>query len=223
MSEALLRLEGVAKEFRAAGQTLHVLKGVSLSVAPAETVAVTGPSGSGKSTLLAVMAGLERPSHGRVLHRGRPLPSDEDRLAEWRRTNLGFIFQNFRLVPGLTALENAALPLEIAGLGAGEAAERAAELLKSLGLSKRAGHYPHELSGGEQQRVAIARAYAHEPPLILADEPTGSLDRETALRVLDALLEANSRHKAALVVVTHDPGVAGRMSRRVALESGSLA
>ena len=186
MSAALLSLEGVSKELPRGGTDFAHSKGGQPGGGRGKTLAITGPSGSGKSTLLAVMAGLERPTRGRVLHEGRALPADEDRLAEWRRSNLGFIFQNFRLVPGLTALENVALPLEISGRTASEAAGRAASLLDSLGLGRRGGHYPHELSGGEQQRVAIARAYAHEPPLILADEPTGSLDRETAQKVLES-------------------------------------
>lgn len=219
---ALLRLEAVSKTFEAAGQTLRVLSDVSLEIAARETVAITGPSGSGKSTLLGVMAGLERPTSGGLFFAGEALHGwDEDRLASWRRANVGFIFQNFRLVPSLTAAENVALPLEISGTPAAEAAVKAQELLTALGLGGRAGHFPHELSGGEQQRVAIARAYVHGPRLILADEPTGSLDRGTAGRVLDALLEANARGGAALVVVTHDQAVASRLSRSISLERGA--
>ncbi len=214
----LLSVSGVSKDFESAGRPLRVLSAVSLEVRPAETLAITGPSGSGKSTLLGLMAGLERPTSGSVAFEGRPLAGwDEDALAAWRRVNVGFIFQNFRLVPSLTALENAALPLEMNGAAPSLAADKARGLLAELGLDARAGHFPHQLSGGEQQRVAIARAYAHTPRLILADEPTGSLDRETAARVLDALLAANARRGAALVVVTHDPHVAGRLSRAVAL------
>ena len=221
---ALLELTDVGKEFVTAGETLHILRGVSLVVEPGQTVAVTGPSGSGKSTLLALMAGLDRPTSGRVVYDGAPLSDwSEDQLAEWRRRSVGFIFQNYRLVPSLTALENAALPLELLGLGAAEAAERASVLLKGLDLSGREGHFPHQLSGGEQQRVALARAYVHEPRLIFADEPTGSVDREHAGRILDGLLELNERKGTALVLVTHDPAVASRMSRTLALTRGTLA
>lgn len=218
MTAPVLAVENLVKEFTSAGQRLRVLDGVSLSVAPGETVAVTGPSGSGKSTLLGLMAGLERPTSGRVLFEGEDVGAwDEERLAAWRRESIGFVFQNFRLVPSLTAMENAALPLELGGAPAAEAAERAGAILGELGLGGRLGHYPHQLSGGEQQRAAIARAYAHAPRLIFADEPTGSLDRETSRRVFDALLEANAKRGAALVVVTHDPAVAGRLARSVSL------
>ncbi|MBI4345304.1 MAG: ABC transporter ATP-binding protein [Elusimicrobia bacterium] len=214
MSAPLLSVEGISKTYESAGQTLRVLEGVSLSVAEGEALAITGPSGSGKSTLLAVMAGLERPSAGRVLYLGREIHAwNEDERSAWRRDHVGFIFQGFRLVPSLTALENVALPLEIGGAPARDALGRAEALLAELGLSDRARHLPDQLSGGEQQRVAIARAYAHGPKLILADEPTGSLDRDNAARVLEALLEANARHRAALVVVTHDPALAKRLGR----------
>jgi putative ABC transport system ATP-binding protein len=219
---SLLEARGLSKEFRSAGRALHVLKEVDVVVEEGETLAITGPSGSGKSTLLALLAGLERPTRGRVLWRGKPLASDEDALALWRRENVGFIFQNFRLVPALTAQENVALALELAGRTAAKAAAKAAELLDALGLGKRLDHFPHQLSGGEQQRAAIARAYAHEPALILADEPTGSLDRETAGAVLDALLSFNAGRRAALVVVTHDPHVSAKMGRTVSLDGGRL-
>ena len=224
MTSTLLAAEGVSKAFELESGTLRVLAEVSVSVAEGETVAVTGPSGSGKSTLLGILAGLERPSSGRVLWRGEEVHAwDEERRSAWRRGEVGFIFQNFRLVPSLTALENAALPLELVGRSAGDAAQAARGLLAELGLGGREDHYPHQLSGGEQQRVAIARAYAHGPKVILADEPTGSLDRETAETVFEALLTANARRGAALVVVTHDPAVAGRLSRAVALDRGRRA
>jgi len=222
VSAPLLELKGVCKEFVTAAETLHVLRGVDLKVRPGETLAVTGPSGSGKSTLLAIIAGLERPDSGEASFRGASLGAmSEDQLALWRRRSVGFLFQNFRLLPSLTALENAALPLEILGLRADEAAGRAARLLGELGLAERAGHFPHQLSGGEQQRVAMARAYAHEPELILADEPTGALDRESAATTLEALLRVHASRGGALVVVTHDPAVAARMSRVLRLERGA--
>jgi putative ABC transport system ATP-binding protein len=224
MSEALLELSGVSKEFASGAETLRVLTGVDLIVRPGETLAVTGPSGSGKSTLLAILAGLERPTSGGVKRDGEDAAGwDEERLALWRRRRAGFVFQSFRLMPTLTAVENASFPLELLGETPAKAEARAGELLGTLGLDGRLTHRPSQLSGGEQQRVAIARAYAHRPALILADEPTGSLDRATAARVLDALLDVNARSGSALVVVTHDALVAERMGRRVRLENGRLA
>jgi putative ABC transport system ATP-binding protein len=221
---AVLELSGVGKDFVSGGERLRVLESVDLTVRAGETLAVTGPSGSGKSTLLGIMAGLERPSAGTVRRDGEDATAwDEERLARWRRGRLGFVFQSFRLVPTLTALENAAMPLELLGASPAEAEARAAELLKSLGLGERLGHRPAALSGGEQQRAALARAYAHKPALILADEPTGSLDRATAERVLAALLELNAASGTALVVVTHDPAVAGALGRSVRLERGRVA
>lgn len=223
MSGALLELKGVSKEFPSGRETLRVLSGVDILIRPGETLAITGPSGSGKSTLLAILAGLERPTSGAVARDGEDAGGwDEERLARWRRRRVGFVFQSFRLMPTLTAVENASFPLELLGVSPGEGEKRAGELLRELGLGERLGHRPAELSGGEQQRVAIARAYAHRPALILADEPTGSLDRATAGKVLDALLEANERSGAALVVVTHDPMAAERLGRRVRLENGRL-
>jgi putative ABC transport system ATP-binding protein len=220
---ALLKLAGVSKEFPSGAETLRVLLGVDLTVTAGETLAIMGPSGSGKSTLLGILAGLERPTTGIVKRDEEDATAwDEERLALWRRRRVGFVFQSFRLMPTLTALENASFPLELLGEGPVEAEARAKGLLEDLGLGNRLGHRPGQLSGGEQQRVAIARAYAHGPALILADEPTGSLDRATAGRVLDELLAANSRSGAALVIVTHDPMVAERMGRRVRLENGRI-
>lgn len=220
----LLELIGVTKDFDTQVETLRVLKGVSLKIAEGETLAVTGPSGSGKSTLLGLMAGLDRPTTGQILYRGGPLQDlDEDKLAAWRRHNVGFIFQGFRLVSNLSALENVMLPLELLGLNADAAASQAAKLLSEIGLAARLNHFPRQLSGGEQQRVAIARAYAHGPGIIFADEPTGSLDRETAHKVFDALLKFNAEKGAALVLVTHDASAAARMGRVLALDRGALA
>lgn len=220
----ILDLKGVNKEFVSGGERLRVLESVDLIVRPGDAFAVTGPSGSGKSTLLAIMAGLERPSSGIVRRDGEDAASwDEDRLSRWRRSRLGFVFQSFRLVSTLTALENAAMPLELLGSAPAEAEARAAELLRALGLGERLHHRPNALSGGEQQRAALARAYAHKPALILADEPTGSLDRATAERVLAALLELNAASGTALVVVTHDPAVSGALGRSVRLERGRIA
>ena len=223
-AEILLELAGMSKEFPSGDETLRVLAGVDLTVRAGETLAITGPSGSGKSTLLAVLAGLERASSGVVRRDGEDAGGwDEERLARWRRRRAGFVFQSFRLMPTLTAVENASFPLELLGEPPAAAAAAAAELLIALGLDGRLEHRPSQLSGGEQQRVAIARAYVHRPALILADEPTGSLDRATAARVLDALLAVNARSGAALVVVTHDPMVAERLDRRVRLDAGRLS
>jgi len=219
MKKTLLALESVRKDFPTAEGPLTILDGIDLQVSSGETIALTGPSGSGKSTLLGLMAGLERPTSGKVDVAGEDASSwDEDRWSAWRRDDVGFIFQNFRLVPALSAQENASLPLELQG----KDPSTVVSSLEGLGLGGRLGHTPSQLSGGEQQRVAIARAYAHTPGLILADEPTGSLDRETAKGVLDSLLEINSQTGAALVVVTHDEEVASRMSRRLRLKSGRL-
>ncbi|MBI2385922.1 MAG: ABC transporter ATP-binding protein [Elusimicrobia bacterium] len=223
MSAPILELSGIAKDFVSGDESLRVLDGVELAIRPGETLAVTGPSGSGKSTLLGIMAGLERPTFGAVRRDGEDASSwDEDRLAGWRRSRLGFVFQSFRLVPTLTALENASMPLELLGAAPAEAEARAASLLQALGLDARLRHRPSALSGGEQQRVALARAYAHGPALILADEPTGSLDRATAEKVLAALLDLNARSKTALAVVTHDPTVAAALGRSVRLERGRI-
>jgi putative ABC transport system ATP-binding protein len=222
-SPALIELAAVTKHFQTPAETLHVLNGVSLKLHPGETLAVTGPSGSGKSTLLGLMAGLERPTAGKVLYRGADLSElDEEALARWRRGSVGFIFQSFRLIESLTALENVALPLEILGRGALEAAVRAEELLAEIGMAARKGHFPRQLSGGEQQRVAIARAYVHGPEVVFADEPTGNLDRETAAKVLDLLLKFQQGQKAALVLVTHDQASAGRMKTALALADGRV-
>ncbi|MCM2305265.1 MAG: ABC transporter ATP-binding protein [Elusimicrobia bacterium] len=223
MSAPILELAGIAKDFASGAESLRVLDGVELVIRPGETLAVTGPSGSGKSTLLGIMAGLERPSAGAVRRDGADASSwNEDELAGWRRRRLGFVFQSFRLVPTLTALENASMPLELLGAPPAQAEEKAAGLLRALGLDGRLHHRPSALSGGEQQRVALARAYAHGPALILADEPTGSLDRATAEKVLAALLELNARSGTALAVVTHDPTVAAALGRSVRLERGRI-
>lgn len=223
MNASILELIGVSKDFISGSERLRVLEGVELTVGSGETLAVTGPSGSGKSTLLAILAGLETPSAGRVRRDGiQDEDWNEERLALWRRRRVGFVFQNFRLVPTLTALENAALPLELLGESPHQAEKRASELLEALGLGARLAHRPVELSGGEQQRVAIARAYAHRPALILADEPTGSLDRTTAGHVLKNLLDTHKTAGSALVVVTHDSDVAAALGRVVRLESGRI-
>jgi len=220
---SLIEISDVTKNFSSPTDTVHVLNGVSFTLQSGETLAVTGPSGSGKSTLLGLMAGLERPTAGKILYRGSPLGEmDEEGLAGWRRRYVGFIFQNFRLVESLTALENVTLPLEILGWNLTEAVIRSKELLREIGMEDRGNHFPRQLSGGEQQRIAIARAYVHNPEIVFADEPTGSLDRETAEKVLENLLRFQAGKNAALVLVTHDLTVASRMGRALSLERGHI-
>ena len=204
----------------AAGE-VNVLNGIDLRVAAGESVGVVGPSGSGKSTLLMVMAGLERPSAGRVTVAGQDLaPLDEDRLARFRRDHIGIVFQSFHLIPTMTALENVAVPLELAGRS--DAFTLAAEELRRVGLGHRLEHYPGQLSGGEQQRVALARAFVIRPHLLLADEPTGNLDGATGKAVMDLLFDLNARFGTALVLVTHDDGLAARCGRVVRVEDGKI-
>ena len=183
---------------------LTILDGVNLTVEPGEFLAVLGPSGSGKSTLLGLLAGLDRPTEGSVRIDGEPLEGlSEDALAILRRRKIGFVFQTYQLLSNLTATENNTLPLELVGFDG--ARDRAAELLDQVGLTDRGHHYPSQLSGGEQQRIAVARAFAARPSILLADEPTGSLDRDTGHRVLDLLLALREREGTTTVLVTHDP------------------
>jgi putative ABC transport system ATP-binding protein len=201
---------------------LTVLDRLDLSIAPGEFVAILGPSGSGKSTLLGLAAGLDRPTSGEVWLDGEPVHSlSEDALALLRRRKVGFVFQSFQLLPNLTALENVMLPLELLGRDGPE--QRALELLDEVGLGERSHHYPVQLSGGEQQRVAVARAFAPGPALLLADEPTGNLDSRTGEMVLSALEGLWKGTGATLVLVTHDPALAGRARRRVHLLDGRIA
>jgi putative ABC transport system ATP-binding protein len=217
---AALRAEALVKVYQGA-QEVEVLRGVDLSLEPGESLAVTGRSGSGKSTLLATLAGLELPTSGRVLLEGQDLAElDAAARARRRGQRIGFVFQAYRLLPTMTARENVALPLELAG--APEATARAEELLARVGLADRADHLPAELSGGEQQRVALARALAPRPAIVLADEPTGSLDGETATAMADLLFEATREDACALLVVTHDLELAARADQVRPLVAGRL-
>jgi putative ABC transport system ATP-binding protein len=199
-----------------------ILDGVTLAVPAGQFCAVTGPSGSGKSTLLGLIAGLDRPTAGSIEVAGIDLGRlDEDARARLRRETIGYVFQSFHLIPTLTARENVAVPLELAG--AADAAGRAAALLAEVGLADRAGHYPAQLSGGEQQRVALARAVANRPALLLADEPTGNLDSATGSRIIELLLGWRRAHGATLVLVTHDPALARHAERVVELRDGRVA
>jgi putative ABC transport system ATP-binding protein len=202
---------------------VHALRGVSLQVARGEMVATMGPSGSGKSTLLNILGGLDRPTEGTVTIDGAELTNlDDDRLTLLRREKIGFIFQFFNLLPTLTALENAALPLHLAGVSRREAARRAEELLQAVGLKERLTHLPDALSGGEQQRVAMARALALRPPLILADEPTGNLDSKTGGEILGLFKDLQSRFGTTVVMVTHDPGAAAVCDRVLHMQDGVI-
>ncbi len=205
----------------AAGE-VNILRGVDLSIRRGEAVGLVGPSGSGKTSLLMLLAGLERATGGSLSVAGRDLGQmDEDALARFRREHVGIVFQAFHLIPTMTALENVAVPLEFAGRR--DAFERAAEALAAVGLGHRLEHYPGQLSGGEQQRVALARATVAEPPLLLADEPTGNLDRATGVQVMDLLFGLRERLGTTLLLITHDPLLAERCGRVVRMEDGLVA
>ncbi len=220
-TEPMLAAERLAKRVPIPTGQLTILEDVSFAIAPGEAVAIVGASGSGKSTLLALLAGLDVPSDGRVRLAGEPLSSlDEDGRARVRAARVGFVFQSFHLLPSLTALENVMLPLELAGRGDAEGPARA--ILSRVGLAERLGHYPRQLSGGEQQRVALARAFVTEPELLFADEPTGNLDSATGAAIADLLFELNAQHGTTLVLVTHDERLAARCSRQLRLDSGRL-
>ncbi|MEQ8480245.1 MAG: ABC transporter ATP-binding protein [Hoeflea sp.] len=201
--------------------SVHVLKGIDLDISGGQSVGIVGPSGSGKSTLLMVVAGLERLDTGEVHVAGHPLHSlDEDAVAAVRGSSIGIVFQSFHLIPNMTALENVAVPLELAGRA--DAFERAREELVAVGLGERLTHYPGQLSGGEQQRVAIARALAPDPALIVADEPTGNLDGDTGRQIADLLFAKQAERGATLLLVTHDPSLASRCNRQVSVRSGLI-
>jgi len=222
MAEPVLRLEDVGLTLRGNAGPVEILKGISLTVTGAETVGLVGPSGSGKSSLLMLMGGLERATSGRVQVQGQDLGGmDEDRLARFRRGRMGVVFQSFHLIPTMTALENVALPMEIDGIP--DAFDRAAEELAAVGLAGRAGHYPAQLSGGEQQRVALARAAAPRPAILLADEPTGNLDSANGAAIMDLIFGLRDRHGATLFLVTHAPELAARCDRIIRLADGRVA
>ena len=200
---------------------VNILRGIDLRVLRGETISIVGPSGAGKTTLLMALSGLESPSAGQVRVADTDLTVlDEDRLARFRRQHVGIVFQSFHLVPTMTALENVALPLEFAGRR--DAREVARQALQKTGLDQRLGHFPGELSGGEQQRVALARAFVNQPSLILADEPTGNLDRETGEKVMDLLFDLQQKQGTTLVLVTHDAALAARCDRLVRMMDGRL-
>ena len=220
-SENLVTVDRVGKTVQDATGELTILHDISFSLRAQESVAIVGASGSGKSTLLAILAGLDTPTHGTVHLRGQDLFTlGEDQRAAVRGAELGFVFQSFQLLPNLTALENVMLPLELRGER--EARAMATQMLERVGLAQRLGHYPRVLSGGEQQRVALARAFVVRPALLLADEPTGSLDFATGAQVMALMFELNREAGTTLVLVTHDPAIAQRCERQLRIEAGQL-
>jgi lipoprotein-releasing system ATP-binding protein len=223
MSETVLRLTGVKRQFQQGKDTIEVLKGIDLEIREGEIVALVGPSGSGKSTMLHIAGLLEAPSSGTIEVMGQPAAklTDEART-QLRRLNIGFVYQYHHLLPEFSAVENIIIPQMITGLQRGEARKRAMELLKWMGLEHRAVHRPGELSGGEQQRVAIARALANGPRLLLADEPTGNLDPKTAEEVFAIMLKLVRGAKLAALIATHNPALAERMDRTLRVEAGHV-
>jgi putative ABC transport system ATP-binding protein len=216
------RLVDVVKAYPMGHREYVALRGVDLTLYAGEFTAIVGPSGSGKSTILNMVTGIDRPTAGEVLMAGRPLHlMNENELAQWRGANIGIVFQFFQLLPTLTALENVMLPMDFLNTYGSKRRERALALLERVGLRPRAGHLPSELSGGEQQRVAIARALANDPPIIIADEPTGNLDTATGERVMDLLSELSSQGKS-VVFVTHDPHLAARARRVIHVQDGNI-
>ena len=215
----MIDLRGVSKTVLSGSRPLTILQPTDLAVAPGQFVSIVGPSGSGKSTLLGLIAGLDMPSGGEVRIDGVEITGlDEDGLARLRGAKIGFVFQFFHLIPSLTALENVLVPLEIAGVRG--AADQAEALLRDMSLTDRGHHYPSQLSGGEQQRVAIARALANDPPILLADEPTGNLDSENGRHVVELLLDVNRRRGTTIVMVTHDAELAARSDIVLTMRDG---
>ncbi len=221
MPATVIQAVNLSKQVQSGSSPLLILDDVSFSVDAGETVAIVGPSGSGKTTLLGLLAGLDRPTSGKVSFGDTALDElSEDGLAALRQRWLGFVFQSFQLLPALTALENVMLPLELSG--SLDAAPRAREWLSRVGLAARVGHYPKQLSGGEQQRVAIARAFSGEPQVLMADEPTGNLDGATGAEVADLMFHLNRERGTTLLLVTHDASLASRCGRKLSLAGGRL-
>jgi putative ABC transport system ATP-binding protein len=221
MSGPIVEIKNLHLSLVGGGGPVNILRGLDLRVAAGETLSIVGPSGAGKTTLLMAISGLERPTSGEILVSGVDLTRlTEDELARFRRRQIGIVFQSFHLIPTMTALENVALPLEFAG--ADDALEQAAHALAATGLAARGRHFPGQLSGGEQQRVALARAFVSNPALILADEPTGNLDQETGQLVMDLLFNLQRQYGTTLLLVSHDPLLAGRCQRTVRMADGSM-
>jgi putative ABC transport system ATP-binding protein len=217
----MIKVQGITKTVATQEGDLIILRDISLAVVQGESLAITGASGSGKSTLLGILAGLDVPTSGKVILNNHSLTSlNEEGRAQVRADNVGFIFQSFQLLPGLTALENVMLPLELRGNK--KAKSLALDFLTQVGLEKRINHYPQQLSGGEQQRVAIARAFASQPKILFADEPTGNLDSATGARIIDLLFELNAEQGATLVLITHEHRLAARCQTRLELSAGAV-
>lgn len=211
---------GLSKQVMDATGQLTILKDINFTVSLGDSIAITGPSGSGKSTLLGILAGLDTPTKGDVIVNGQSIfAMDEDGRAAFRARHVGFVFQSFHLLPNLTALENVMLPLELTGKPAAETAKR---LLNEVGLSHRLNHYPSTLSGGEQQRVSLARSFVQNPTILFADEPTGSLDEETGLKIIDLIFGLHRDHGTTLVLVTHDSSLANRCNHQITLHAGEI-
>jgi putative ABC transport system ATP-binding protein len=217
----MIEVRGLKKSIRNGSRVVEILKGIDLSVPQGQFLAIMGASGSGKSTLLGLLAGLDAPTEGAVLVDGTDISRlPEDKLAQVRGRKIGFVFQSYQLIPTLTALENVLLPYELNANGDGK--KRAVALLEAVGLADRLHHYPVQLSGGEQQRVALARAFVVEPPIVLADEPTGNLDSTNGQHVLDLLTDRQREANTTLVLVTHDRQIADRADRRIFLRDGRI-
>jgi putative ABC transport system ATP-binding protein len=217
----ILEIRNLRKTYRSAGHELTVLRDINFALQAGDTCAIIGPSGSGKTTLLGLCAGLDDATSGSVLLDGQPLETlDQDARAALRNRLVGFVFQNFQLIPTLTALENVLVPLELRGEVGRE--KEAVEILAQVGLADRRAHYPLQLSGGEQQRVALARAFVHRPKILFADEPTGNLDAETSRPIVEMLFKLNRDAGTALVLVTHDPGLAAQARRLVKMRGGAI-
>ena len=216
-------MRSLVKTIRSGSRVVEILRGLDFAIPTGTFAVIEGPSGSGKSTLLGLLAGLDRPTSGEILINGQPLSDlPEDKMALLRGRKIGFVFQAYQLVPTLTALENVMLPLDLTGCADQESRRRAIDLLGEVGLGERTDHYPVQLSGGEQQRVALARAFVTNPPIVLADEPTGNLDSRNGELVLDMLLSLNRGAGTTLVMVTHDDHIAAKAGRRIALMDGQI-
>lgn len=223
MEENIIRIRDVKKIYQMGSESIRAIDGVSLNIRKGEVCCLFGKSGSGKSTLLNLIAGLEKPTEGKILfHKKHIERMDEDQLANFRRQYVGFVFQSYNLLPTLTALENVTLPLIFKGVPVKERNERAMEMLKAVGLEERAKHKPFEMSGGQQQRVSIARAFVNEPPVVFADEPTGNLDTKTTYEMMDLITGMAKKNNQTLVIVTHDLELAEYADRIVVLQDGKI-
>ena len=217
----MIRISGLNKSLHGGGHQVDIINGIDLTVPDGQFIVVTGPSGSGKTTLLSLMAGLDAPTSGTILIDDQDITKlNEDELAELRGERFGFIFQNFHLIPTLTALENVVLSAELGGTS--NSHKKSVDLLGVVGLAERMHHYPAQLSGGEQQRLCLARAFVNEPDIVLADEPTGNLDSKNSNRVLDLMMELHQTRKATVVLVTHEPDIAGKSQRILTMADGKI-